>query len=87
MAWVAHVGVNSAVGAVCSSSLLGSLVNLDVFDDEVSGVEAFGVGVGFGVLQKGEKEFGGFDWVAGTGDSELLAWRDVSAKTRGLCIR
>ena len=58
MARVAHVGINTAMGAVCTSSLLGSLIDLDVLDDEVGCVEALGIGVGFGVFQKADEEFG-----------------------------
>jgi hypothetical protein len=61
------------VSTVCASSLLWCLVNLDVLDDEVRGIEALGVGVGFGVLEETEKELGGLDWPAGTGDTHLLA--------------
>lgn len=65
MAWVAHVWVDSAVGSVCSSSLLGGLVDLDVLNDQVFGVETLCVGVGLGVLEETEEKFGGFDWVSG----------------------
>lgn len=65
MAWVAHVWVDSTVGSVCSSSLLGGLVDLDVLDDQVFGVETLCVSVGLGVLEETEEEFGGLDWVSG----------------------
>jgi len=73
VARVGHVGVDPAVGTVSASPLLGGLVDLDVLDDEVAGVEALGVGVGLGVLEQTEKELGGLDWPAGLGDTELLA--------------
>ena len=41
VARVAHVRVDAAVGSVGSSSLLRRLVDLDVLDDQVAGVEAF----------------------------------------------
>jgi len=53
-----HVGVDSAVGAVRTAPHLGSAIHLDVGDDEMIDVEAFVVGVGLGVLQEREKEFG-----------------------------
>ena len=74
MAGVGHVGVDATVGTVCSAALLGRLVDLDVLDDQVGGIETFGVGVGLCVLEKSQKEFGGFDRVAGFGDAECLAW-------------
>ena len=52
MARVAHVRVDAAVGAVRASPLLGRLVDLNVFDDQVARVQALGVGVGFGVFEE-----------------------------------
>lgn len=75
VAGVGHVGVDTTVGTVCSAALLGGLVDLDVLDDQVGGVEAFGVGVGFGVLEESEEELGRLDWVTGLGDTECFAWR------------
>lgn len=60
----------SAVGA---TALLGRLVDLDVLDDQVAGVEAFGVGVRFGILEQAEEELGGLFGPAGFGDAELFA--------------
>lgn len=61
------------MGSVCSSSLFWCLVDLDVLDDEVVGVQAFGIGVGLGVLEQANKEFGGFDWVSGFRNPKLFA--------------
>ena len=63
----------ATVSTVCASSLLGRLVDLDVLDDEVAGVETFGVGVGFGVAEETEEEFGRLDWPASFGDTECFA--------------
>jgi hypothetical protein len=46
---------------------------LDVLDDEVAGVEAFGVCIGFGVLEKTKQMLRGFDGPPGPGDTKLLA--------------
>lgn len=64
MAGVAHVRVDAAVGAVCSSTLLHRLVDLDVLDDQLLRVEALGVRVGLGVLEQAQQEFGRFDGVS-----------------------
>ena len=61
------------MGTVCASPLLGGLVDLDVLDDQVAGIETLGVGVGLSVLEQTEKELGGLDGPAGLGDTELLA--------------
>jgi len=68
------VRVDSAVGTVCASPLLGRLVDLDVLDDQVAGVQTLGVGVGLGVLEQREQELGGLDGPAGLADAELLAF-------------
>jgi len=73
VAWVAHVGVDSAVGSVCSSSLLGCLVDLDVLDQQVVGVETLSIGVGFSVLEETKEEFGGLDWMSGFRNAKGLA--------------
>lgn len=61
----------STVGA---TALLRCLVDLDMFDDQVAGVEALGVGVRFGVLEETEEELGGLFGPAGFGDAELFAY-------------
>lgn len=64
----------TTVSTVCAPSLLGSLVDLDVLDDQVAGVETLGVGVGLSVLEETEEELGGLDGPAGLGDTESLAY-------------
>lgn len=84
MAWVAHVWVDTTVSTVCSSSLLGRLVHLDVLDHQVTRVETFCVGVGFGVAEEVQEEFGGFDGVPGPGDTECFAC--AYARQYGSCV-
>ena len=83
---VAHVWIDSAVSSVCSTSLFGCLIDLDMFNDQVAGIEAFDISVGFGILEKSEKEFSRFDRVAGTGDSELFACSDGNVSDRQLLV-
>ena len=64
------------MSSVCSTSLFWCLVDLDVLDNQVSGVKTFNIGIGFGVLEESEEEFSGFDWMAGTGYTELFAYRE-----------
>lgn len=66
----------TTVGTVGASPALGSLVHLDVLDDQVASVETLAIGVGFGVLQEVHEELGGLDGPAGLADFELLAWID-----------
>lgn len=81
VAGVGHVGVDTTVGTVCPSSLLGGLVDLDVLDNEGTGVEALGVGVGLSVLQETEQELGGLDGPSSAGDTELLALGSAASAT------
>lgn len=37
----------TTVGTVCSAALFGGLVDLDVLNDQVTGVETLGISVGF----------------------------------------
>ena len=67
-------GTYATVGTVCAAALLGGLVDLDVLDNQVGGVETLGVGVGLGVLEEREDELGRLDGPAGLGDTELLAF-------------
>jgi hypothetical protein len=61
------------VGTVSAPALLRGLVDLDVLDNEVGGVETLGIGVGLSVLEETEKDLGGLDGPAGTGNTEGLA--------------
>lgn len=49
---------------ICPAALLGRLVDLDVLDDQVSCVEAFGVGICFCIFEEANEEFGRFNWPA-----------------------
>lgn len=65
----------ATVGTVSAAALLGGLVDLDVLDDQGTGVEALGVGVGLGVLQEVQKVLGRLEGPPGLGDTKLLACR------------
>lgn len=64
----------TTVSTVCAAALLGGLVDLDVLDDQVTGVETLSIGVGLGVLKETEEELGRLNGPAGAGDTELLAY-------------
>jgi hypothetical protein len=61
------------VSPVRAAALLGRLVDLDVLDDEIAGVEALGVGIRLGVLEEAEEELGGLGGPARPGRAELFA--------------
>jgi len=67
--WLTHPTVRT----VCPPPLLWGLVDLDVGNGEVGNVETLDVSVGLGVLEEVQKESGGLDGPAGTGDTELLS--------------
>jgi hypothetical protein len=73
VAGVGHVRVDTTVSTVCPSSLLGGLVDLDVLDNQGTGVETLGISVGLSVLEETEEELGGLDGPSSLGDTELLA--------------
>jgi hypothetical protein len=64
------------MSTVCSSTLLRSLVDLDVFNDQVAGIQAFGISIGLGVLEKTKEEFGRLDRPSCTRDAELLSCKN-----------
>jgi hypothetical protein len=67
--WYAYTSVST----VCSSALLGGLVDLDVLDNQVAGIETLGICVCLCVLEETEEEFGGLDGPSSAGNTELLA--------------
>jgi len=70
---LSNFGTYTTVGTVSTPALLGGLVDLDMLDDQVAGVEALGVGVGLGVLEEAEQDLSGLLGPAGAGDAESLA--------------
>ena len=67
------------MSTICTSTLFGRLVDLDMLDNEVAGVQTLGVGVRFRILEEREEILGGLDGPAGTGDAELLAYGCASS--------
>jgi len=63
------------VSTVCAATLLWRLVDLDVFDDEVAGVESLEIGVCLGVLEESEEKLGGLDGPPCARYTPLLACR------------
>jgi hypothetical protein len=63
----------TSVSTVCSSALLGGLVDLDVLYDQIAGIETLGISVCLRILEETEQEFGGLDWPSSAGNTELLA--------------
>ncbi len=68
------------MGTVCPSALLRGLVDLDVLDNQGTGVEALGIGVGLSVLEETEQVLSGLDGPASPGDTELLAYSTISSQ-------
>jgi hypothetical protein len=74
MSCAGYKGTYATVGTVSAPALLRGLVDLDVLDDQVAGVETLGVGVGLCVLEESEEDLGGLYGPASPGDTESLAW-------------
>ena len=49
-----------------------------MLNDQVAGIETLGVGICLSVLEETEKELGGLDWPSGSGDTESLAYDNLS---------
>lgn len=58
-------------------ALLGRLVDLDVLDNEVGGIESLGVGIGLGVLEQVKQEGCRLLGPAGLADAKLLAYEHL----------
>lgn len=63
----------TTVGTVGPSPLLGSLVDLNVRNQKVGGVEALGVGIGLSIAEETKKELGGLLRPARSRDAKLFA--------------
>ncbi len=44
------------MSTVCSSTLLGGLVDLDMLDNQIASIKTLSVGIGLSVLEESEKE-------------------------------
>ena len=62
------------MSAVSTPSLLGRLIDLNVLDDQVAGVETLGVGIGLCVLEEAEENLSRLDRPTGPGDAKGLAY-------------
>lgn len=78
--WVGQVGVGSTVSSVSSSSVLWSLVDLDVGDLQLGNVQTLGLSVGLSVLQQVLDVVDGLDGPSGLLDTPLLT---LSGSTNG----
>jgi len=63
----------TTVGTVCPAALLGSLVDLDVLDNQVASIETLGISIRLGVLEETEEELGRLDGPPGAGNTKRLA--------------
>ncbi len=74
MARAGHVGVDTTVSTVSTSSGLGGLVHLNVGNNEGVHVERLGGSVGFNVLEEIENETARLDGPATLSDAENLGF-------------
>ena len=61
------------MSTISTTTLLRRLINLDMLDDQIAGIEALCVGVGFCVFEQAEEEFGGLLGPARFRDAELFS--------------
>lgn len=79
--WRGLVCINSTVSSVSSSSLLWSLVDLDVGDLQLGDIQTLGLSVGLSVLQQVLDVVDRLDWPSSLLDTELLS---LSGSTDGV---
>lgn len=79
--WVGQVGVRSTVSSVSSSSVLWSLVDLDVSDLQLSNIQTLSLGVGLSVSQQVLNVVDGLGRPSGLLDTPLLT---LSGSTNGV---
>ena len=58
---------------ISTSPLLRRLIYLDMFDDQIAGVETLGIGVGFCIFEESKKELGGLLGPASFRHAELFS--------------
>lgn len=61
------------MSTIRSTTLLWSLVDLDMLDNEITRVKTLGIGIGFGVVQEVQEELGGFNGPPSSCDAECFA--------------
>lgn len=64
---------HATMSTISAASLLGRLVDLDVLDDQVARIEAFGIRIGFGIFEQAQEKLGRFDWPTCARDTELFS--------------
>ena len=76
--WVSHIWVDTAVGTVSTTTLLWSLVDLDVFNDQIVSIQTLGNGIGLGVFQQIQNEFDGLNGPSALSDTKFLGLRSTA---------
>lgn len=69
---------HTTVSTVCAATLLWCLVDLNVLDNQVGGIQTLGVGVGLSVLKKRGQELSRLDGPASLAHTKCLACCIVS---------
>jgi hypothetical protein len=69
-----HVRIDTTMSTIRASPLFRCLVDLNVLDDEVVGVETLGIGIGFRILEQRLQELCRLHRPASLRDTELLAY-------------
>ena len=76
---IASMKAYTTMSTICSSTLLGCLVDLDVLDNEVSGIKTLGIRICLCILEETEEEFGRLDGPSCARYTELLSYNIINA--------
>merc|ERR1719411_303049 len=60
VAWRRHVWIDTTMSPISSSAHFRCAVHLNMIDDQMIGIQTLVFGIGFGVFQQVQQEFGGF---------------------------
>ena len=61
------------MSTVCATTLLGGLVDLNVLNDQVTGIQTLGIGICLSVLEECEEVLSGLDGPTSAGNTELFS--------------
>lgn len=66
------------MSTVCSTTLLGSLVDLDMLDNQIPRIQTLGIGIGLGVFQQSEQMLSRLDGPASARNPKLFSCSAIS---------
>ena len=63
----------TTVGTICPTTLFWCLIDLNMLNNQMAGVQTLSIGIRFSILEESEEILRRFDWPSSTSDTELLS--------------